>query len=176
MTAGTLAGMLTTDAVVGRDNAWAGLFSATRVKPLAEAPRFLIENSRVAFRFVADQITAPGRRSIGDLEPGEAGIVSDNGEEVAGYRDDRGGLHAVSARCTHLGCQVTWNAAEWTWDCPCHGSQFTPDGDILNGPATRPLESGSPRSTPPSSSRCPFLPLPLADRESVDRRGPALLL
>ncbi|HEU5144910.1 MAG TPA: FAD-dependent oxidoreductase [Dermatophilaceae bacterium] len=140
MTSGTLAGMLISDEIAGRSNAWAPLFSATRIKPLAEAPRFLVENARIGYRFVADRLLHPGRRDIGDLQPGEGGIVSANGEKVAGYRDDAGVLHAVSSRCTHLGCQVAWNAAERTWDCPCHGSRFDPDGDLLEGPARRPLE------------------------------------
>lgn len=141
MTGGTLAAMLITDAIAGRANPWAPLFSSTRVKPLAEGARFLTENGRVGVRFLADRVVAPGRRNIADLGPGEGGIVTANGEKVAGYRDDEGKLHAVSTRCTHLGCQVAWNAAERSWDCPCHGSRFDADGQILNGPATRPLES-----------------------------------
>ncbi len=147
MTSGTLAGMLITDAIVGRDNPWASMFSSTRVKPLAEAPRFLAENGRVGVRFVADRILARGQRDIAELDIGEAGIVSCNGQKVAGYRDEEGRLHAVSSRCTHLGCQVAWNDAERSWDCPCHGSRFDPDGQILNGPATKPLD---PRPTTPT--------------------------
>ncbi len=139
MTAGTLAGMLISDAIGRRENPWAELFSSTRVKPIAAGPRFVTENARVGYRLVSDRILAPGRRDIEDLERGEGAIVTSNGRKVAGYRDDAGGLHAVSARCTHLGCQVAWNAAERTWDCPCHGSRFTTDGEILNGPATKPL-------------------------------------
>lgn len=139
LTAGTLAGMLITDAIAGRDNPWAPLFSSTRVKPLAEAARFLAENGRVGLRFAADPLLHRGGRDISELTPGEGGIVTADGRKVAGYRDPDGCLHAVSARCTHLGCQLAWNAADTSWDCPCHGSRFTVEGDILNGPATRPL-------------------------------------
>jgi glycine/D-amino acid oxidase-like deaminating enzyme/nitrite reductase/ring-hydroxylating ferredoxin subunit len=148
MTAGTLAGMLISDAIAGRQNPWAAMFSSTRVKPLAEGPRFLAENGRVGLRFLGDRVKARGSRDITELAPGEGGIVSSQGRKVAGYRDDAGTLHAVSTRCTHLGCQVAWNAAERSWDCPCHGSRFAPDGEILNGPATRPL--GSRAAEPPS--------------------------
>jgi Rieske Fe-S protein len=55
------------------------------------------------------------------------------------WRDDSGGLHAVSASCTHKGCTVTWNNADRTWDCPCHGSIFEPDGTVIHGPARKPL-------------------------------------
>jgi glycine/D-amino acid oxidase-like deaminating enzyme/nitrite reductase/ring-hydroxylating ferredoxin subunit len=152
MTAGTLAGMLISDSIAGRPNEWAELFSSTRVKPIAAAPKFLTENARVGYRLVADRVLAPGRRKIEDLAPGAGAIVTSAGQKVAGYRDDNGGLHAVSTRCTHLGCQVAWNAAERSWDCPCHGSRFTTDGDILNGPATKPLPG---RPTPQESSAPP---------------------
>jgi len=139
MSAGTLAGMLISEDILGRRNEWAWLFSSTRIKPVAESRRFVTENSRVGIRMVADRVLAPGVRDIDALEAGEGGIVSCRGRKVAGYRDDDGRLQAVSARCTHLGCQVAWNAAERTWDCPCHGSRFRPDGSVIEGPATRPL-------------------------------------
>lgn len=140
MTAGTLAGQLLRDDIMGRKNPWAPVFASTRIRPLAEGPRFLAENARIGYHFVADRVLERGQRDIGDLAPGEGAIVNAEGHKVAGYRDDDGQLHAVSARCTHLGCQVAWNAAERTWDCPCHASRFAPDGRILQGPATRPLE------------------------------------
>ena len=82
---------------------------------------------------------SPGRKDINQLAHGSGAIVSSEGQKVAGYRDEDGELHAVSTRCTHLGCQVAWNAAERTWDCPCHGSRFSVDGEIVSGPATKPL-------------------------------------
>jgi glycine/D-amino acid oxidase-like deaminating enzyme/nitrite reductase/ring-hydroxylating ferredoxin subunit len=145
MTAGTLAAMLLTDAICGRANPWAPLFSSTRVKPIAESRRFMTENGRVGVRMVADRVLAPGLRDITRLEVGEGAIVHSAGSKVAGYRDEAGALHAVSARCTHLGCQVRFNDAERTWDCPCHGSRFRTDGSVIEGPATRPLER---RETP----------------------------
>jgi len=140
MTNGTLAGMLISDAILARESPWAKLFSSTRVKPLAEAPKLVFENARVGAHFFADRLIERGTRPIGELAPGEGAIVESAGQKVAGYRDEDGGLHAVSARCTHLYCQVKWNAAERSWDCPCHGSRFTVDGDVLNGPAVKPLD------------------------------------
>ena len=82
---------------------------------------------------VRDRVVNRGSRPIEDLAPGEGDIVEHDGDKVAGYRDDDGQLVAVSTRCTHLGCQVNWNAAERSWDCPCHGSRFAPDGAVLQG-------------------------------------------
>jgi Rieske Fe-S protein len=82
----------------------------------------------------------PGEvKSAGDLKPGEGGILQDGLSKFAVCRDRDGKLYRHSASCTHLGCIVHWNSTEQCWDCPCHGSQFAPDGAVLNGPAMRPL-------------------------------------
>jgi Rieske Fe-S protein len=89
--------------------------------------------------FVGDRFKHRGARPIEDLAPGEGDIVSTAGEKVAGYRDEDGRLFAVSPVCTHMGCQVNFNRAERSWDCPCHGSRFSPDGKVINGPAVSAL-------------------------------------
>lgn len=139
ITSGTLAGLLISDAIAGRENRWSGLFGSTRIGPLGQAPRLAKENARVAISFAAERLRRPGRRPITELSPGEGDVVRSSAGKVAGYRDQDGVLHAVSARCTHLGCQVRWNAAERSWDCPCHGSRFGVDGEVIAGPAVRPL-------------------------------------
>ena len=60
--------------------------------------------------------------------------------KIGVYRDQEGALHAVSLRCTHLACLLRWNGAERSWDCPCHGSRFDVDGEVLEGPAVNALE------------------------------------
>ena len=104
----------------------------------------MLENTRVGFRFFAERLKQRGTRPIADLAPGEGAIVSAAGKKVAGFRDADGMLPAVSSRCTHLGGHVVWNAAERTWDCPCHASRFDVDGSVLNGPAVKPLEHRDP--------------------------------
>jgi len=140
MTGGTAAALLLSDLVMGRDNEWAELFDPLRLKPLAGGAKLARENARVARRFIGDRIAKRGSRRLEDLAPGEGDVVRHDGERVAGHRRDDGTLVAVSARCTHLGCRVRWNSAERSWDCPCHGSRFAPEGEILHGPAVRPLE------------------------------------
>jgi Rieske Fe-S protein len=103
-------------------------------------PRLVKENAQVAARFVGDHLRHAERRPLGDLKPGEGAIVEHEGKQVAAARDEDGTLHAVSARCTHLGCLVAWNNAERSWDCPCHGSRFGVDGTVLEGPAVHRLE------------------------------------
>ena len=140
MTGGTAAALLLADLLAGRDNAWASLFDPYRFKLRASVPRLIKENAEVGLHFAGDRLRRPGHRSIEDLQPGEADIVSHDGSRVAAYRDERGAVTAVSPSCTHLGCQVNWNRAERSWDCPCHGSRFAPDGTVLEGPAVHRLE------------------------------------
>jgi len=78
-------------------------------------------------------------KSLDDIAPGKGGVIVRGKEKIAAWRGDGGDLHAVSATCTHKGCTVTWNNAERTWDCPCHGSIFAADGSVIHGPARKPL-------------------------------------
>jgi glycine/D-amino acid oxidase-like deaminating enzyme/nitrite reductase/ring-hydroxylating ferredoxin subunit len=142
---GTAAAMMLCDRLEGRTNAWAPTFDATRLKPLAAGPAILKEGVRDALYLAADRIRKRGSASI--LSPGEGKVVTAGRRQIAVSRDEVGTLHAVSARCTHLGCIVTWNAAERTWDCPCHGSRFEPGGAVIHGPAVRSL----PPEDPPRS-------------------------
>jgi Rieske Fe-S protein len=95
----------------------------------------------VAGHFIADRVAALRAPTADSLRPGEGGIARHGGARAACYRDDEGKLHAVSMTCTHLACQVAFNTAERTWDCPCHGSRFDIDGRVLEGPAVRDLPS-----------------------------------
>jgi Rieske Fe-S protein len=140
MTGGTAAALLLCDLLLGRDSPWARLFDPNRLTPRASAVRLVKENAVAGLRFVGDRIMSLGARPIEDLQPGEADIVALAGETVAAYRDEDGVLTAVSPTCTHLGCRVRWNHAERSWDCPCHGSRFSPAGDVLQGPAVHRLE------------------------------------
>ena len=137
---GVAAAMILEDLILGRKNAWASLYDPTRMKPLASVKDLVKENANVAGRFVGDRLTKRGSRDAEDLAPGEGDIAQLDGEKVAAFRDEEGTLHAVSPVCTHLGCQVNWNSGDRSWDCPCHGSRFSPDGEILHGPAVSPLE------------------------------------
>ena len=140
MTNGTAAAMILSDRLLGRENEWAELFNPNRLTPRASAVRFVKENAEAGVRFVRDRVANPGRGTIDDLAPGEGDVVRHDGKKVAAYRDEDGAVVAVSPVCTHLGCQVNFNAAERSWDCPCHGSRFAPDGSVLQGPAVHRLE------------------------------------
>jgi Rieske Fe-S protein len=139
MTNGTAAAEILANGILGRDNPWATAFDATRIAPQASVAAIFSENLGVAWHFVTDRIEALRAPTVGSLRAGEGAVVKHDGAPAACYRDHDGALHAVSPTCTHLGCQVKFNAAERSWDCPCHGSRFDVDGRVLEGPAVKDL-------------------------------------
>jgi glycine/D-amino acid oxidase-like deaminating enzyme/nitrite reductase/ring-hydroxylating ferredoxin subunit len=139
MSNGSAAGIMLTDRILGRDNPWAELFDSNRLNLRQSATELIKENANVVKRFVGDRLRTE-TRSIDDLAPGEAAVLVEGSGRVAAYRDPDGAVHAVSPICTHMGCTVAWNTAETTWDCPCHGSRFTCDGKVIQGPAVKDLE------------------------------------
>ena len=100
-----------------------------------------IKENLTAVKNFAEYVTPGELDTAEELLPGQGGVMRDGLHKVAACRDLRGRLHLHAATCTHLGCIVHWNPTEQCWDCPCHGSQFAPNGEVLNGPAIKPLES-----------------------------------
>jgi glycine/D-amino acid oxidase-like deaminating enzyme/nitrite reductase/ring-hydroxylating ferredoxin subunit len=140
ITHGTIAGILLTDLVMGRENPWERLYDPKRIslraRPIEELAR---ENLDVAVQYVKDYLSPSEVATEHDIPRGEGRVMRKGMHKVAVYRDDSGTLHHRSAVCTHLRCVVEWNSAEKSWDCPCHGSRFGPSGEVLNGPAVEPL-------------------------------------
>ena len=135
---GGAAAVLLAELVDGRDHPWGALFDPQRRPPVAALPPLLKEGAGDAFLEVADRVVR--RAKVEDIPPGEGRVVGSGLGQRAVHRDADGGMHSLSARCTHLGCIVRWNTGEGTWDCPCHGSRFSAEGEVLQGPAVRPLE------------------------------------
>jgi glycine/D-amino acid oxidase-like deaminating enzyme/nitrite reductase/ring-hydroxylating ferredoxin subunit len=138
MTHGTIAGMLLTDLIVGRENPWAATYDPSR-KTLSAIKDFAKENLNVAAQYT-DLATPGDVESVEEIKPGEGAIIRRGLTKVAVHRDEEGELHERSAVCAHLGCIVAWNSFEKTWDCPCHGSRYDcRDGHVVNGPAINAL-------------------------------------
>jgi nitrite reductase/ring-hydroxylating ferredoxin subunit len=143
MTSGTLAAMLLSDRITDRENAWAEFFDSKRLNPKASLKRFLTGNA-ATYHWFADRLKRPDASSVDELGAGEGGIVRVRGRKRAVYRDDDGELHVLSLNCRHLYCHVAWNAAERSWDCPCHGSRYAAEGAVLQGPTVKPLKQVDP--------------------------------
>jgi glycine/D-amino acid oxidase-like deaminating enzyme/nitrite reductase/ring-hydroxylating ferredoxin subunit len=136
-----VAGSLTIAALIlGEDSPFAELFNPGRKSGTAGASISEFVQGQVgAVKNLAEHLGPGELSSVDELKPGEGGIVRRGLHKVAAYRDESGILIERSASCTHLGCIVHWNSFERCWDCPCHGSQFAPDGEVLNGPAVQAL-------------------------------------
>jgi glycine/D-amino acid oxidase-like deaminating enzyme/nitrite reductase/ring-hydroxylating ferredoxin subunit len=139
MTSGTLSGMILKDLITGKKNKWSELFDSTRTSPLKPAEKFISENIEVTKDFESGGLKKADT-NITSLKPAEGGIYEMNNDRTAVYKDSSGKLHSHASVCTHRGCILQWDNAEKTWDCPCHGSRFQYDGEVLYGPALKPLE------------------------------------
>jgi nitrite reductase/ring-hydroxylating ferredoxin subunit len=120
---------------------WGDIFNSARLSPIKSARGVASEVAKDARHLIGDRLAGPEAVSPDEIEPGDGAWVTIDDELVAASRDDEGQLHLVSPTCTHMGCRVTWNTAERSWDCPCHGSRFSPDGAVLQGPAVEPLQA-----------------------------------
>jgi Rieske Fe-S protein len=139
MTFGTVGAMMARDAILERKNPWADLFDVKRNKVGSHVWDYLKENADYPYYLIRDRFAGAEGKSVRAVAPGEAKVLELKGRKVAAYRSPAGALTLRSAVCTHMGCIVQWNTAERTWDCPCHGSRFKPDGTVLAGPAETPL-------------------------------------
>lgn len=138
---GTLSAKIISDLVWGNENEYAGLFSPSRMKPVAGFTEFVKENADVAWHFIADRFSSSNLQALSDLKSGEGKLVDFEGKKLAIYKNDSGKVTALNPTCTHAGCTVQFNAAERSWDCPCHGGRFDVSGKVLTGPPTIDLET-----------------------------------
>jgi len=146
LTWGTVAARLIAAELLGHQAAFAELVRPGRL-PLVKGARNIVEeNVTVVTQLVKDYLTSRQGEKLAQLRPGDSAIIDAEGETFAAWRAPDGELFAVSNTCPHLGCKVHWNSVETTWDCPCHGSRFRPDGTVIEGPALAGLKR---RHAPP---------------------------
>lgn len=138
MTHTTIGAMIISDLINGVKNPWTDLYSPSRIT-LMTAPDYMAEVGNMAAQYL-DWVRPSDLKSMEDLKRGDGGILTSGMKKIAVYRDIENHLHTFSAVCPHLGCVVQWNGDEKTFDCPCHGSRFSNDGTVINGPATSDLK------------------------------------
>ncbi len=130
MTNSTASAMIIRDLIIKGDNPWAEVYKPSRFPNLGQ---LVVQNADVAKHYVSGKISPVSKHE--DISQGQAEVISWHGEKTGAYRDEDNHLHMLDITCTHMGCELGWNNAEHTWDCPCHGSRFTPEGSIVEGPA-----------------------------------------
>ncbi len=143
-TLGTLAATMARDRYFGRKNPWFDLFRVDRKQFHGGTWRYLQENLDYPFYMLRDRLKGAAGESVDEIKIGQGKILRLDGKKVAAYRGEDGKVTVLSPVCTHLKCLVRWNAADQTWDCPCHGSRFKPTGEVFSGPAETPLEKVEP--------------------------------
>ncbi|PYZ93356.1 FAD-dependent oxidoreductase [Salipaludibacillus keqinensis] len=140
MTNGVAAALLLKDKIIGNDNPYHDLYDPMRSKiKKTDLFHFAKENVDTAKEFIKGKVHT-SRKSLQDLNRNEGAVIEHEGKQVGAYKDEDGSSHLVSLNCTHMGCDVEWNDAEISWDCPCHGSRFSHTGKVIEGPATKPLK------------------------------------
>ncbi|MFN7119648.1 MAG: FAD-dependent oxidoreductase [Saprospiraceae bacterium] len=140
ITLGIVSALVLHDLLVNGESIYEKVFDATRIKPLASLGTFLKEQADVVGAFVGKRLNVQKIEALTALAPGEGAIVKYEGEKIALYKDEKGGVHALNPVCPHAKCFVAWNSTEKSWDCPCHGSRFDVEGRILTGPVMHELK------------------------------------
>ena len=138
MTHGTLGGIIITDIIMERDNPWIEMYSPSRITSKTTGD-YLKEVGNMVLQY-GDWFTGADIKTPEDVKAGEGGIMSSGFRKIAVYCDEESNLHTCTAVCPHLGAVLQWNADEKTFDCPMHGSRFTTEGKVINGPATSDLK------------------------------------
>ena len=138
MTNGIVAGIVLSDMITDVNNKYVDLFSPSRFHADPDLKSFASNNADVAKHMLKGKLEYTDSK-IDDVQKGEAKVVRLNGNKAGVYRDNNDKVHIVDTTCTHMGCEVNWNEGDLTWDCPCHGSRFSIEGEVIEGPAKKPL-------------------------------------
>ncbi|ADK16402.1 MULTISPECIES: FAD-dependent oxidoreductase [Clostridium] len=137
MTNSTAAAVLLKDLIMNHDNPWEQIYNPSRSITLNSTKNFFVENFDVAKQLLEGKLSYASSEL--KFKKGEGKVFTFNGNKYGAYKDEDGITHIVDITCTHIGCELVWNDAEKTWDCPCHGSRFSYEGDVVEGPAHRRL-------------------------------------
>ncbi|MFY8264148.1 FAD-dependent oxidoreductase [Clostridium perfringens] len=138
MTSSMVSAMIISDMILEKENDFSEIFSPRRFDLSLSINNIANDLIETAKNFIAQKVYIPSSE-IEHIKNGHGGIIEYNGDKVGVYKDKEGKEFFVSTKCTHLGCQLSWNADELTWDCPCHGSRFDYKGRLIGSPATKDL-------------------------------------
>lgn len=132
----TIAAHLIRDLILNPIHNDSGVYDPSRKRGYFTAA-YVNENANTLYEWVKSKISSPDESLPDEIDT--ATVVSLDGKKYGAYKDTDGELHIVDITCPHVGAELHWNGVERTWDCPCHGSRFSYDGDIVEGPSTHKL-------------------------------------
>ncbi|MCI9016208.1 MAG: FAD-dependent oxidoreductase [Clostridia bacterium] len=136
MTTSNVASNIICDKIFNKSNPYSELFLSTRLKPIKNGTEFVNMLKQVGSSLILDKFKIP-KDELNSLQNGEGKIVELDNVKIGVYKDMNGKLFALKPICTHLGCELSWNSLDKTWDCPCHGSRFNYDGKSLYDPSIK---------------------------------------
>ena len=139
MTSSMVSAMILRDIIMEKENPWQEVFSPQRSNLTASAKKLAIDGIEAVTGLIKQALCIPSA-NLDEVEIGHGGIIEYNGEKIGVYKRSANEVYTVSTKCPHLGCQLTWNPDDLSWDCPCHGSRFDYKGNILNNPAQKELD------------------------------------
>ena len=140
MTTSHVAAKIISDKILGKENPYEKIYTATRLEPIKNGKEFLSMLKQSVYSLAIDKLSPP-IIYYKDLEKDSGGVVDYKGQKLGIYKDKKGKLHGVVPYCKHLGCELSWNNLEKTWDCPCHGSRYDYTGKIITEPTTQGLDT-----------------------------------
>ncbi|PAL05865.1 FAD-dependent oxidoreductase [Peribacillus simplex] len=139
MSNGTAAALLFRDMILGKGSKYQDLYTPSRFYAHPGLKNFLVENANVVGHLIKGKLEV-SNKTLKDLSNDEGAVITIKGQRRGAYKDKKGIMHIVDTTCTHIGCEVEWNNGDRTWDCPCHGSRFSYTGEVVEGPAEKPLQ------------------------------------
>ncbi|MBR2785865.1 MAG: FAD-dependent oxidoreductase [Clostridia bacterium] len=139
MTTSNIAANIITDCITGSKNKYSEIYDSTRFNPIKNRAELKNMGKQIVQSFVSSRVKIP-EEDLSAIQNDNGGIIKVNGEKIGVYKDKDGKVYAVKPICTHLGCLLTWNNVDKTWDCPCHGSRFDYTGKNMYDPAFEDLE------------------------------------
>ncbi|MCL6471199.1 MAG: FAD-dependent oxidoreductase [Firmicutes bacterium] len=135
MTNSMVAAIIISDEILEKDNPWASFFSPSRHDIAQYGATFLTEGINIVEQYGKEYLVTPKKMNPADLQKGEGKLIAVDNKKIAAYKDEEGNIYTLSTKCVHMGCLVNWNGAEKTWDCTCHGSRYSYNGELIHGPA-----------------------------------------
>ena len=138
ITTSNIAANIITDMIIGRKNRYEDIFISTRVEPVKNRQEVGNMLKETVSSLVLKKFELPESEQA-SLKNEEGKIIEIEGEEVGAYKDKEGRIYTIVPKCAHLGCELSWNNLDKTWDCPCHGSRYDYTGKMLYGPTVKDL-------------------------------------
>ena len=139
MTTSNVAANIITDKILNKENMYANIYNAKRFRPIKNRKELGNMLKETTHSLILNKLDLP-KATPKDVKPGEGKIVNDHGNKIGIYIDTNGTEYRINPKCMHLGCELSWNNLDHTWDCPCHGSRYTYDGKLIYGPSKKDLK------------------------------------